>query len=151
MKFAELYPYWDDAHLELVDMVRLLKELQLDSDPGPTGRDLRAILLDFVRSERYWIGYLVAGYPENRPRTEDFPDGPSLAEALITTREISRRVLEPLGFDGLRAVRTVPGDPQTNRHETNMPIGGIFWHILELELLCRGRMLQRLEDEKARG
>ena len=60
MKFAELYPYWDDAHLELVDMVRLLKELQLDSDPGPTGRDLRAILLDFVRSERYWIGYLVA-------------------------------------------------------------------------------------------
>lgn len=151
MKLQELYPYWDDAHLELVDTVQLLKEWQLDSDPGPAGRDLREILLDFVRAERYWIGYLIAGYPENRPRQEDFADGPALAEALSATREMTRRVLEPLGPDGMRAVRTVPGDPQTNRHETNMPIGGIFWHILELELLCRGRVLQRLEDEKARG
>ncbi len=151
MKLEELYPYWADAHLELVEAVGLLKEWQLDSDPGPGGRSLREIVLDFIRAERYWIGHLVAGYPEYRPRQEDFPEGPSLAEALTATREVTRRVLEPLGTDGLRAVRTVPGDPQINRHETNMPIGGMFWHVLELELLCRGRVLQRLEDEKARG
>jgi len=151
VKLEELYPYWNDAHLELVDAVGLLKEWQLDSDPGPGGRSLREILLDFVRAERYWIGHLVAGYPEYRPRLEDFADGPSLAEALAATREVTRRVLEPLGQDGLRAVRTVPGDPQANRHETNMPISGMFWHVLELEMLCRGRVLQRLEDEKARG
>ena len=129
----------------------MLKEWQLDSDPGPGGRTLQEIVLEFIRAERFWIGQIVAGYPEYRPGREDFPDGPALSEALTAAREMSRRVLEPLGVDGLRAVRTVPGDPQTNRHETNMPIGAIFWQVLELELLCRGRILQRLEDEKARG
>lgn len=104
-----------------------------------------------LRAERFWVGHLVSGFPEYRPLPDDFPDGPSLAEALRATREVTRRVLEPLGPDGLRAVRTVPSDPQTNRHETNMPISGLFWQVLELELICRGRVLQRLEDEKARG
>ncbi len=112
---------------------------------------MRRILLDFIRAERYWIGGLVAGHAEYRPRLEDYPDGKALAEALAATREVTLRVLEPLGLDGLRAVRTVPGDPATNRYETNRPIGWLFWHVLELELILRGQVMQRLEDEKARG
>lgn len=151
MKWDELYPWWGDAHEELVEVVELLKEWQMDAEPGPSGRSLREIVLDFVRAERYFIGHLAAGYTEYRPKPEDFPDAASLAEALKAARQVSLRVLEPLGPDGLRAVRTVPGDPATNRYETNRPIGWLFWHVLELELACYGRVMQRLEDEKARG
>lgn len=151
MKWEELYPWWDDAHQELVETVELLKEWQIDVEPGPGGRSLREILVDFVRAERFWIGHLVAGYAEYRPQPDHFPDARSLAEALRAARQVSRRVLEPLGPEGLRAVRTLPADPAANRLETNMPIGWLFWHVLELELVCRGRVMQRLEDEKARG
>jgi len=151
VKLDGLYPHWDDVHLELVDAVGLLKEWQLDSDPGPGGRTLREIVLDFVRAERYWVGHLAAGYAEYRPQTHEFPTGTALAEALTAARAVTVRALEPLGPDGLRAVRTVPSDPATNRHETNMPIGWLLWHVLELELICSGRVMQRLEDEKARG
>jgi len=151
MTLDELYPYWDDSHQEFVEVVEGLKEWQLESVPGPSGRSLHQILLEFIRAERYWVGHLVSGYPEYRPQAADFPDSPALAEALKATRAVSAQVLAPLGTDGLRAVRTVPGDPATNRYETNRPIGWLFWQVLELELVCRGQILQRLEDEKARG
>ena len=151
MKLEDLYPWWEDSHQELVEAVELLREWQLEADPGPSGRSLREILLDFLRAERYWIGHLVAGHTEYRPQIEDFPYAKALAEALEASRQITRRVLEPLGPDGLRAVRTVPGDPATNRYETNRPVGWLFWHVLELELILRGQVRQRLEDEKARG
>ncbi len=151
MKLSDLYPWWEDSHQELVEAVELLKEWQLETEPGPGGRSLHRILLEFIRAERYWISHLAAGHAEYRPRPEDYPDGKALAEALKATREVTLRVLEPLGPDGLRAVRTVPGDPATNRYETNRPIGWLFWHVLELELICRGQIMQRLEDEKARG
>ena len=111
MKLEELYPWWEDSHQELVEAVELLREWQLDTDPGPSGRSLRQILLGFLRAERYWIAHLAAGHAEYRPQEDDFPDAKSLAEALRASRQLSRRVLEPLGPDGLRAVRTVPGDP----------------------------------------
>ena len=63
-------------------------------------------------------------------------------------REVTPRVLEPFSSEGLRAVRTVPADPQTNRPETNMPIGRIFWHVLELELTAWGQIMLRLDDFK---
>ena len=151
MTLGELYPYWEEGHDEFVDAVRRLKEWQMDTDPGPGGRTLREIVLDFVRAERYWVGQLVAGYTEYRPRLEDFPDAPTLAEALTAARAQTARVLDPLGRDGLRAVRTMPADPASNRHESNVPISWLFWHVLELELVCRGQVMQRLEDEKARG
>lgn len=151
MKLDELYPYWDAAHEDLVETVGLLNEWQLDTEPGPGGRSLRQIILEFVRAERFWIGQLVAGFAEYRPRPEDFPTGKALAEALSAARAVTQRVLDPLSVEGLRAVRTVPSDPATNRHETNTPIGWMFWHVLELELICRGQVMQRIEDEKARG
>ena len=151
MKLEELYPWWEDSHQELVETVELLREWQLDTDPGPSGRSLRQILLGFLRAERYWIAHLAAGHAEYRPQEDEFPDASSLAEALRASRQLTRRVLEPLGPDGLRAVRTVPGDPATNRYETNRPIGWLFWHVLELETILRGQVMQRLEDEKARG
>ena len=151
MTLDALYPYWEGAHDDFVEAVGLLKEWQLDTDPGPGGRTLREIIVAFVRAERYWVGQLVAGYTEYRPRLEDFPDGPSLAEALTAARAQTVRVLDPLGRDGLRAVRTMPADPANNRHESNVPIHWLFWHVLELELICRGQVMQRLEDEKARG
>ena len=151
MKLDELYPYWEAAHDDLIETVALLTEWQLDTEPGPGGRSLRQIILEFVRAERFWVGHLVAGYAEYRPRPGDFPTGKALAEALTAARAVTQRVLDPLGPEGLRAVRTVPSDPATNRHETNTPIGWMLWHVLELELICRGQIMQRIEDEKARG
>ena len=75
MTLDELYPYWDDSHQEFVDTVEGLREWQLESVPGPSGRSLHQILLDFIRAERYWVGHLVNGFPEYRPQqAADFPD-----------------------------------------------------------------------------
>ena len=68
MTLDELYPYWDDSHQDFVDTVEALREWQLETVPGPSGRSLHQILLDFIRAERYWVGHLVSGYPEYRPQ-----------------------------------------------------------------------------------
>ncbi len=151
MTLRELYPYWGDVHQELLETVAALTPAQLEDVPHDDALSIRQIVLQFVRDERHWIGELVAGYAEYRPDRDEYPDGRALVEALAATRDVTRRILEPFSPEGLRAVRRVPGDPAANRHETNAPVSWLFWHVLELELMCSGQVAQRLRDSKRGG
>ena len=150
MKLDELYPYWGDAHDELLDAVALLTEGQIDARPHPGAKNIRDILLDLVTVERFWITHLVAGNAYERPAADRCRDAASLVEALTAARQVTARVLEPFSREGIRAVRHVPADPQSNRPETNMPIASLVWHVLEREVFAWGQVRLRLDDARGR-
>jgi uncharacterized damage-inducible protein DinB len=150
VKLDELYPYWQDAHDELLEAVSLLTDDQLGDKPQANTVSIRDILLDLVATERYWVTHLVAGNTYERPRADHHSDAASLVELLTATRQVTMRVLEPFSREGLRAVRHVPNDPQTNRPETNMPVAWLFWHVLEREIFAWGQVQLRLSDARRR-
>jgi uncharacterized damage-inducible protein DinB len=147
----QLYPYWGQAHEDFVEWVRLLPADQVNARPAPGTASVRDIVLRFVTEERFWVSHLVGGNDWETPRPKLFPDGPALAEALTAARDVTVRVLAPFGPEGLRAVRRVPADALRNRPESNMPIGLLFWHVVERELYAWGQVQLRLDDAHGRG
>jgi len=149
MKLSELYPYWADVHDELLALLHALGSERLNYKPLGGTPTIRQLALQLLEDERFWVAHLVAGYKTETPRPADFRTGEALAEALQAQREVTARALEPIGVLGLKAVRTVPADALPNRPEANMPVGWLFWHILERELMVWGQIQQRLEEAKA--
>jgi uncharacterized damage-inducible protein DinB len=147
----ELYPYWGQAHEDFVERVRLLSAEQVKARPMPGAASVHDVVLRFVTEERFWVSHLVGGNEWETPRPKLFLDGPALAEGLTAARDVTARVLAPLGPAGLRAVRRVPADAHTNRMESNMPIGLLFWHVVERELYAWGQVQLRLDDAHGRG
>ena len=146
MRLDELYPYWKDAHEELREALALLTAEQLEARPRDGVPSVRDLALDFLYHERYWVSHLVAGNDYEKPRPDLFPDGRALVEGLSAARQVTALVLEPFSREGLRAVRRVPADPVDNRPETNMPVGWLFWHVLEREIFTWGQIALRLAD-----
>ena len=149
MKLSELYPYWAEAHDELLTTLRDLDAERLNFKPLPGAPTVRQLALQLLADERFWIAHLVAGFDVETPRPADFRTGAALAEALDAQRSITARALEGFGVLGLKAVRTVPADALPNRPQANMPVGWLFWHLLERELMVWGQVQARLEDARA--
>jgi uncharacterized damage-inducible protein DinB len=149
MKLSDLYPYWAGAHDELLTTLHALDKERLNYKPVPGTPTIRQLALQLLEDERFWIAHLVAGFDTETPRPADFRTGAALAEALAAQRLITARALEPFGALGLKSVRTVPADALPNRPEANMPVGWLFWHVLERELMAWGQIQQRLEEAKA--
>jgi hypothetical protein len=105
-------PYWGQAHEELLEVVSLLSPEQVDARPKAGAASIRDILLRFLHEERFWVSHLVAGNDYEVPRPDRFPDARSLVEALTAARDVTGRVLAPIGPDGLRAVRREPTGKQ---------------------------------------
>ncbi len=150
MKLDEIAPYWRGAHEELLETVAMLTPDQLDARPRAGTASVRDILLGLAAAERFWVSHLVAGNAYERPRADQYPDAAALVELLAAARQVTMRVLEPFSREGLRAVRHVPADPQTNRPETNMPVAWLFQHVLEREIFAWGQVRLRLDDEQGR-
>lgn len=148
MRIDELYPYWEDVHQELIERIEFLSEDAIDARPHGGAMSIRQLVLQFAESERFFVAHLAGGFAYERPSPSAYVDGRSLVDLLTATREVSARVLEPLSAAGLRAVRSVPPDTESNRPETNMPIAWLFWHTMELEIGCLARVTLRLMDEK---
>lgn len=149
MKLSELYPYWAGAHEELLTVLHSLDRERLNFKPLPGTPTIRHLALQLLEDERFWIAKLVAGFDIELPRPADFRTGAELAEGLAAQRAVTARALEPIGALGLKSVRTVPADALPNRPEANMPVGWLFWHILEREMMVWGQIQQRLEEAKA--
>jgi len=148
VKLSDLYPYWPDAHEELLDAIGHLNEAQLDAKPSDRARAIRDLVVDFLYAERYGIAHLVGQNDYEHPRRDRYPNGALLVDALIATRQVTERVLEPLSREGLRAVRHVPADSDANQPETNMPIAWLIWRLLEQEIAVLGQVRLRLEDQR---
>lgn len=150
MKLRDLYPYWLEAHQELLDMAAYLTETQLDARSPDGARSIRDLLVDFLYAERYGIAHLVGGNDYERPRRDRYTNAASLVEALVAARQVTERVLEPFSREGLRAVRHVSADQETNQPETNMPIAWLIWRLLEQEIAVLGQVRLRLDDQRKR-
>ena len=146
MRIDELYPYWDDVHQDLLGTLEGLTEEQLEFRPRDCAYSIHQIVLDFAYQEQYLISHLVGGHAFDRPRAVDYADRASLVELLNATREVTAMVLDPYTTAGLRAVRTMPADPNNNQPETNVSVGWILWRTLEYEVFYYGQVKLRLED-----
>ncbi len=149
MKLSDLYPYWDDAHDELLTTLHALDNERLNYKPMAGTSTVRQLALQLLADERFWVAHLVAGFDIETPRAGDFRNGQALAEALQAQRSVTARALESFGVLGLKAVRTVPADALPNRPQANMSVGWLFWHVLERELMVWGQVQQRLEEVRA--
>jgi uncharacterized damage-inducible protein DinB len=150
MRTNELYPYWDEAHEELIETIEYLDEDQVDDRPHDGADSIKQIVLRFVETERLYAQHLAGGFDYERPSAAAHVDGKSIADLLTVTRTITARVLEPLTTAGLRSVRMVPGDPAENRPDTNMPVAWLLWHVMEREIQCLGQVTLRLKDVKGK-
>jgi uncharacterized damage-inducible protein DinB len=148
MTIEQLYPYWPDAHQDLCEQLSFLTEEQLDAKPHEKARSIRQTVLRFVNDERWWISHLIARHPVERVNASECATAALLVDALEATREASRRIMETISPEGLRAVRTVPADPEINRPEMNQPVSWLIWHVVESEIACLAQIRLRLEDSK---
>lgn len=149
MRTDELYPYWDEVHDDLIEIVEYLDEDAVDARPHDGADSIRQLVLRFVEVERQYAQHLAGGFDYERPSPSAHVDGKALADLLTATRTVTARVLEPLTTAGLRSVRTVPGDPAENRPGTNMPVAWLLWHVMEREIQCLGQVSLRLKDAKS--
>src|SRR5579883_50501 len=144
MTIAELYPYWNDAHEEFLLELEFIDEDHWNDKPAHLGGgSIRQLVLHLIEAERYWIGQIAQGGPSPEIRGSDFPTKASLIEGLNATREATIRYLDVLKYEGLRAVRTIPADPENNIPEANMTIAWIIWHVMEHEIYHWGQIALR--------
>ncbi|MGO8672017.1 MAG: hypothetical protein ACLQVD_11700 [Capsulimonadaceae bacterium] len=150
MRIAELYPYWDDVHEDLIGCLEYLDAGRVETKPHPGASSIRQIVLEFAEAERFYGAHLVTGARFERPSSAEYPDGPALIGLLNAARSMTALALDPIEPAGLRAVRLLPADPTENRPETNVTVAWLFWHVLELSIACLARVKLRLADEKVK-
>ena len=134
-----------------MEAVELLKEWQLESEPGPGGRSLRRILLEFVRAERYWIGQS-GRRPCRVPPAPGRLSGRQIAGGSVDGHARS----QPARFRTARPGRPARGPDRAGRPGDEPLRDEPAYRVdvlarLRMELICRGQVMQRIEDEKARG
>lgn len=148
MRLEELYPYWSEVHEDLLDALSCLTEEHVRRRPHDRAASIRQIVLEFARTERFFMGHLAGGLTYEAPSSAEHTDGPALMELVRATREVTRRVVAPLSASGLKSVRTVPADTAENRPESNMPVAWLIWHVLREEIACLAQIELRRQDEK---
>ncbi len=146
MKLEEIIPYWKDVHHDILDRLEWIDADTWDSRPAhQSAGSIRQIVRKMIRDERYWICQIAA----NGPRLDDgsdYPNTPALLEGLRAARAATENYVAKLQPEGLKAVRTVPGDSSVNRPEANMPVSWIIWYVFQNELISWGQILMRLCD-----
>jgi uncharacterized damage-inducible protein DinB len=147
MKISELYPYWDGVHEEFVEMLEALPEPEWRSKICSPGLlSIRQIVLNFITTEREWIGAIAARRPFEPAAERDFPTGQSLVEGVQATRAATEHYLRTMDRGSLSSVRTVPPDPAQNRQEYNTRLSCVIWHVMTQEVLAYGQVSLRRHD-----
>lgn len=147
MTIPELYPYWSDAHEELMLELQRLDETRWDDKPAHlAGGSVRQLVLHLIQSERFWIGRVAQGGPMPQIQGSDYPTKQALIEGFRAAREATIRYLDMLKYESLRAVRTIPADTENNIPESNMPLSWVIWHVMEHEIYHWGQIALRSLD-----
>lgn len=144
MTIEELYPYWNDAHEELLLELERLEEARWNDKPAHfKGGSVRQLVLHLIESERFWIGHIAQGGPKPEIRASDYPTKKDLIEGFQAARQATIRYLDMLEYESLRAVRAIPADPANNVPESNMPLSWVIWHVMEHEIYHWGQIALR--------
>ena len=141
MRTDELYPYWDDLHDDLMDLLVSSDEARWTMKPAhQTGLNIRQIVHRLIQSEHDWIGQIAQGFPRVEYPIREFPDKESLLDEFRAARAATKYYLATLKPEGVRAVRAIPYDPVTNVPETNRSIAWILWQIVQQEIFYYGQI-----------
>ena len=88
MTLDELYPYWQDVHDELIDVLEFSDETRWREKPAhQAGLNIRQIVLRLIQTEQEWIGHVAQGFPRYPFSPSDFPDKAALLDGLRAARE----------------------------------------------------------------
>ena len=144
MDVESLYPYWEDTHLELVELLEWLPEAVWDYRPGLNDiRSIRQIVLHMIERERYWIVHIAREGPFGRPDPGDFRTPELLIEGLTAVRRQTMLYVASLKPMTLRTVRTIPTDADMGMPETNRPISWLLWQVAQHEIYHYGQIQAR--------
>jgi len=146
MKIADISPYWGDVHQDLLDLLDRVSDDLLLIRPAERSLSIQQMVLEIVHEQRFHVSMLMAKNQYVREHPRDYTSRESLRELLIATWELIDYLIEPLTDAGLRAVRTLPADPQNNRPETNVTFAWLLWHALHQEIFYTGQISVRLRD-----
>ena len=146
MKIDEISPYWSDVHQDLLDVLDRVDDDLLAIRPADRSLSIHQMVLEIVHDQRFHVSMLMAKNHYVRERPADYPSRESLRELLVATWDLIDHLIEPLTQAGLRAVRTLPADPQGNRPETNVTFAWLLWHALHQEIFYTGQITVRLRD-----
>lgn len=147
MTIQELYPYWHDTHEEFLLELERIEESRWDDKPCHlAGGTIRQLVLHLIETERFWIGHVAQGGPPPQISGTDYPTKQALIEGFQAAREATIRYLDMLKYESLRAVRTIPADPENNIPESNMPLSWVVWHVMEHEIYHWGQIVLRSLD-----
>ena len=146
MRICDLYPYWNDMHQDLLDLLDRVDEETFQARPGDRGPSVHQMALALVHEQRFSISALLARNHYERARPGDYPDIPAVRDLLIATWQLIDNLVAPLTYHGLRAVRTYPAQPQENQPETNVSLAWLIWHAVHQEIYYTGQIAVRLAD-----
>lgn len=144
MKIEELYPYWDEIHDQLLELLEWAPANVLDfKTDDPDARSIRQIVVHLIDIERYYIVHLAQGGPWVHTTPTEFKTRDQLAEGILITRNQTKLYIESLKPETLRAVRTIPTDGDTNTPTTNRPVAWILWQVMQHEIYHWGQIQLR--------
>jgi hypothetical protein len=135
MQIEQVFPYFNDVRVELLDRIDDLTHEQWIARFGRrTLYSAEQIVFRLTEQERWWIGHVCQALPWPEIRPDMLRDKRESAELLRATFELTKRYVDTLEPESVRFVRTVPPDIPANRPEENRRIDWILWHVLTLEI-----------------
>ncbi len=144
MTTEELYPYWDEVHDELIELLEWLPLKAWEYRPAAQdAQSIRQIVLHVIDRERYWIAHIAQEGPWDRPKPADFRTPELLVEGLRAVRSQTKFYIASLKPETLRTVRLIPTDAGLNMPATNRQIGWILWQVLQHEVYHFGQIQAR--------
>ena len=147
MRTEQFNPYFNDAHEELIEQLEWLAAHRWEAKPAHVdAMSIRQIVLHLIDQERFWIVHIAQNGPWDRVVGSDFNTSDRMIEGLRAARAATERYIASLEPVSLRAVRTIPPDPLSNRPEINQPIGWILWQVLRNDIYYLGQIAMRRLD-----
>ncbi len=153
MQAIDLFPYWDDNRALLADLVRLLREEDLEFRPGPGLMSLGEVLRHIITTEEHWWHGGIHGEPfeawrlpgwerytiEEKVayRNRRFPTVASILDGMRAAHSPVEQYLKELDAWALcERRRSTWGEENALRW--------IFWHLVEHDQHHRGVVYTRL-------
>ncbi len=144
MTTEDLYPYWDDVHDEMIELLEWLPIAAWEYRPQTQdARSVRQIVLHLIEQERFWMVHLAQEGPWERPAPADFRTPATLIEGLRATRAQTKLFVSGLKSESLKGVRAVPTDAVSNMPATNRQIAWLIWQVVQHEIYHWGQIQAR--------
>ncbi|MGQ0548896.1 MAG: DinB family protein [Armatimonadota bacterium] len=153
MKAIDLFPYWADNRALLAEIIRPLKEHDLEFRPAVGQRTIGDILRHVITAEEYWWRGGILGEPfgAGRPadwdtltdeqkaayRRQRFPTLPSILQGLQTAHE-------PMAEFLARTDAAALCEKRRATWEEDNTLRWILWHLVEHDQHHRGQIYTRL-------